>query len=255
MRFAIVTLFPEAVTQGADMGVTGTALGNGTATLSVYNPRDACTDVHRTVDDRPFGGGPGMVMKPEPLATTVRRAVHEAGGDERPRIVLLSPQGRRFDQALASEVAATRQPLVLIAGRYEGVDERLMSGTIDEEWSIGDFVLSGGELAALAVVDAVVRLLPGVLGHPESARQDSFSDGLLDHPHYTRPETFEGQRVPPVLLSGDHARIARWRRQQALGRTFERRPELLEGRDWTDEDRALLDAYCEDRAAKTEQTG
>ncbi len=248
MRIALVTLFPEAALAAAGMGVTGTALAGGKATLSVHNPREACTDVHRTVDDRPFGGGPGMVMKAAPLAATVRGLVEQM---PTARTVLMSPQGQKFDQRLAEQVVRDGRPLVLVAGRYEGVDERLLSGTIDEEWSVGDFVLSGGELAALVVVDTVVRLLPGVLGHPDSAQQDSFSDGLLDHPHYTRPEEFEGQRVPPVLLSGDHARIARWRKQQALGRTLERRPELLEGRELNDEEKALLEAYTSDRETAT----
>ncbi|MFK7886170.1 MAG: tRNA (guanosine(37)-N1)-methyltransferase TrmD [Gammaproteobacteria bacterium] len=239
-NFALVTLFPEAVKAAAGMGVTGSALERGTATLSLYNPREQCTDVHRTVDDRPFGGGPGMVMKAEPLEKAIAAARQDCPKGS--KVVLMSPQGKRFDQALAEESAA--QPgLILVAGRYEGVDERLMDEAIDEEWSVGDFVLSGGELAALSVMDAVIRLLPGVLGHPESAQQDSFSNGLLDHPHYTRPDTHNGRSVPPVLLSGDHAKIARWRLKQALGRTWERRPDLLDARGVNEDEKALLDEY------------
>ncbi|MFK8015574.1 MAG: tRNA (guanosine(37)-N1)-methyltransferase TrmD [Gammaproteobacteria bacterium] len=240
MKISVVTLFPDAVEAAAGMGVTGSALARGDAELAVINPRDDCTDVHRTVDDRPFGGGPGMVMKAAPLASAIARA--RAQMPVGVKTVLLSPQGRRFDQSLAREVAAG-DGVILIAGRYEGVDERLMNEEIDEEWSIGDFVLSGGELAALVVIDAVVRLVPGVLGHPDSAQEDSFSDGLLDHPHYTRPEEFDGRKVPAELVSGDHGLIAKWRLKQALGRTFERRPELLEARGLTDNERALLDEY------------
>jgi tRNA (guanine37-N1)-methyltransferase len=239
-RFGVVTLFPDAVETAAGIGVTGSALERGTATLSLYNPRDWCSDVHRTVDDRPFGGGPGMVMKAEPLDKAIAQARTDC--PQGSKVVLMSPQGRRFDQALAAE-AAGQPGLILVAGRYEGVDERLMDETIDEEWSIGDFVLSGGELAALSVMDAVIRLLPGVLGHPESAQQDSFSNGLLDHPHYTRPDRYEGRSVPPVLLSGDHAKIARWRLKQALGRTWERRPDLLDARGVNEEEKSLLDEY------------
>ncbi|MEM6640804.1 MAG: tRNA (guanosine(37)-N1)-methyltransferase TrmD [Pseudomonadota bacterium] len=244
MRFDVVTLFPSEVASAAGIGVTGSAFSRGLASLEVHNPRDACHDAHRAVDDRPFGGGPGMVMRAEPLATTIRGIRDRVPGA---RAVLMSPQGRRFDQGLARRIAEEQRPVLLIAGRYEGVDERLMDDVIDEEWSVGDVVLSGGELAALVVMDAVIRLLPGVLGHPESAAQDSFSSGLLDCAHYTRPEAFEGTQVPSVLLSGDHAKIARWRHQQALGRTYERRPDLLARRVLTDDERDLLDAYRRDK--------
>ena len=243
MKISVITLFPDAVEAAAGMGVTGSALQRGAASLAVFNPRDDCTDVHRTVDDRPFGGGPGMVMKAQPLASAIRRA--KADMPAGTKTVLSSPQGKPFNQSLARDVA-TGEGVILVAGRYEGVDERLMDAEIDEEWSIGDFVLSGGELAALVVIDAVVRLVPGVLGHPDSAQEDSFSDGLLDHPHYTRPEEFDGRKVPAVLVSGDHALIAKWRSKQALGRTFERRPELLETRELTQNERALLDEYREE---------
>lgn len=246
MKITVVTLFDDAVLAAAGIGVTGSALQNGTVQLSVVNPRDECTDAHRSVDDRPFGGGPGMVMKVAPLERAIRRARRDMPPGA--KTILLSPQGRRFDQALARETAAG-PGVILVAGRYEGVDERLLDLAIDEEWSIGDYVLSGGELAALVVIDAVVRLVPGVLGHPDSAREDSFTDGLLDHPHYTRPEHYEGHTVPPVLVSGDHALIARWRLKQALGRTFERRPDLLDVRELDDNERSLLEEYRQESAA------
>jgi tRNA (guanine37-N1)-methyltransferase len=223
LRFDVITLFPEQFRIFADEGVIARALRQGIATMALWNPRDFTTDVHRTVDDRPYGGGPGMVMRPEPLAQAIEAA---RGEDPHVRVGCLSPQGRRLDQAAVRELAG-RDRLILVCGRYEGIDERVMETHVDEEWSIGDFVLSGGEPAAAVMIDAVVRLLPGVLGHELSAEQDSFSDGLLDCPHYTRPETWRGQTVPDVLLSGDHARVARWRREQALARTRERRPDLL----------------------------
>jgi len=251
MKMTVVTLFPDAVMAAAGIGVTGSAVQSGIAQLAVVNPRDDCTDAHRSVDDRPFGGGPGMVMKVAPLERAIQRA--RGGMPAGVKTVLLSPQGRRFDQALARETAAG-PGVILVAGRYEGVDERLMDLAIDDEWSIGDFVLSGGELAALVVIDAVVRLLPGVLGHPDSAREDSFTDGLLDHPHYTRPEKYEGHTVPQVLLSGDHALIARWRLKQALGRTFERRPDLLDGRELNENERLLLEEYRQETGATSQST-
>ncbi|MBM4197147.1 MAG: tRNA (guanosine(37)-N1)-methyltransferase TrmD [Gammaproteobacteria bacterium] len=240
MQIGIVTLFPQMVRAALDVGVCGRALNRGIATVSTTDPRDHATDVHRTVDDRPFGGGPGMVLKYEPLARAIAAArsnVPEGG-----RTIFLSPQGRRFDQAIANELS--RLPgFVLVAGRYEGFDERLHEALADEELSVGDFVLSGGEVAALAVVDAVLRLLPGALGDETSAAQDSFGDGLLDCPHYTRPEVVAGRMVPAVLVGGDHAAIARWRRKQALGRTWLRRPDLLAGRDWKQGEKALLEEY------------
>ena len=226
MRIQVVTLFPEEFRPLVDLGVTGRAIREGRVRLDILNPRDFATDRHRTVDDRPYGGGPGMVMAVEPLRSTIRAAREQAGGPA--RVALMSPQGRVLDQAGARELAG-REELILVCGRYEGIDERLIELEIDEEWSIGDYVLSGGELAAAVLIDAVTRLLPGVLGHEQSAEQDSFTDGLLDCQHYTRPETVEGKGVPPVLLSGDHGAIERWRRKQSLGRTWLRRPDLLEG--------------------------
>ena len=244
MHFAVVTLFPEMVSTIAEFGVVGRARRNGIVSLDCENPRDHTSDVHRTVDDRPYGGGPGMVMKYEPLAGALAAARSRA--PEGSPVVYLSPQGRVFDQATATRYAAL-PGLVLLAGRYEGVDERLIEAHVDEELSLGDFVLSGGEIAAMAVIDAVVRLLPGVLGDDESAEQDSFVGGLLDCPHYTRPEDVDGRRTPEVLLSGDHAEIARWRLKQALGRTYERRPDLIRKLELTDEQRALLDDYLKEQ--------
>ena len=224
----------------AEFGVVGRAQRNGLVSLGLENPRNHTSDVHRTVDDRPYGGGPGMVMKYEPLADAIAAAKKRSPAGS--PVVYLSPQGRVFDQAVARRYAEL-PGLILLAGRYEGVDERLIESQVDEELSLGDFVLSGGEVAAMAVIDAVVRLLPGVLGDDESAVQDSFTEGLLDCPHYTRPEAVDGRDVPAVLLSGDHAEIARWRMKQALGRTYERRPELIDKLDLTDEQREFLDNY------------
>jgi tRNA (guanine37-N1)-methyltransferase len=228
----------------AEFGVVGRARRKGLVDVEFENPRDHTSDVHRTVDDRPYGGGPGMVMKYEPLAGALTAARSRA--PEGSPVVYLSPQGRVFDQATATRYAAL-PGLILLAGRYEGVDERLIEAQVDEELSLGDFVLSGGEVAAMAVIDAVVRLLPGVLGDDESAAQDSFVEGLLDCPHYTRPEEIDGRRTPDVLLSGDHAEIARWRLKQALGRTYERRPDLIEKLELTDEQRALLDDFLKEQ--------
>ncbi len=240
MRFDVITLFPEMIDHASRFGVTGRALEKGLAELELWNPRDYTHDRHRTVDDRPYGGGPGMVMKVQPLRDAIRDARES---DPRPAVVIcLSPQGRRLDQVAVTRLAARRR-LILVAGRYEGIDERLVDAEVDEEWSIGDYVLSGGELAALVVIDAVTRLLPGVLHHRESARRDSHVDGLLDHPHYTRPEEVDGRRVPPVLLGGDHGAIERWRLKQALGRTWLRRPDLLAGRSLTETQRALLEEF------------
>ena len=244
MRFDVVTLFPEMVATIAEFGVVGRARRNGLIDVDFENPRDHTSDVHRTVDDRPYGGGPGMVMKYEPLAGALAAARSRA--PEGSPVVYLSPQGRVFDQATATRYAAL-PGLILLAGRYEGVDERLIEAHVDEELSLGDFVLSGGEIAAMAVIDAVVRLLPDVLGDDESAAQDSFVEGLLDCPHYTRPEEIDGRRTPDVLLSGDHAEIARWRLKQALGRTYERRPDLIEKLELTDEQRALLDDFLKEQ--------
>lgn len=236
----VVTLFPDMVSKVTEFGVVGRAVARGILSIGYQNPRDFAGDVHRTVDDRPYGGGPGMVMKHGPAAAAVEAAKAEVPPGV--PVVCLTPQGPVFDQATARRYAAL-PGLVLLAGRYEGIDERLIESHVDEELSLGDFVLSGGEMAAMAVVDATVRLLPGVLGDDESAMQDSFMDGLLDYPHYTRPEEVAGRRVPEVLLSGDHARIARWRHQQALGRTFVRRPDLFEKLKLTKEQQQLLDEY------------
>ncbi len=242
-RYGIVTLFPEMFQALSGHGVSGRAIRRGLAELLLFNPRDFTRDPHRTVDDRPYGGGPGMVMRYQPLADAVA-AAKEALGQETP-VLLLSPQGRVLDQPAARELVG-RERMILVAGRYEGIDERVVQELVDEEWSIGDYVTSGGELPAMVMLDAVIRLLPGALGHEQSAEQDSFSgEGLLDCPHYTRPERIAGRRVPEVLLSGDHAAIARWRRMQALGRTFRRRPERLRRLELSDEDRRLLQEFLE----------
>lgn len=237
MRIDVVTLFPGMFKVLTDYGVTGRAITRGVMDLGYWNPRDYSQDVHRTVDDRPYGGGPGMVLMIGPLREAIRRARH--AGETPARVIYLSPQGRRLDQQGLRELAA-RERIVLVCGRYEGVDERLISAEVDEEWSIGDYVLSGGELAAMVMIDGITRLLPEALGHAASAEQDSFVEGLLDHPHYTRPEDVDGMRVPPVLLSGDHNAIRRWREKQALGRTWLRRPDLLEQLDLDMEQQQLL---------------
>jgi len=240
VRIDVVTLFPDLVNCVSGCGVTGRAVERGILDLHCWNPRDYTEDRHRTVDDRPYGGGPGMVMKVEPL----RRAIHDARQADTvpPLVVYMSPQGRRLDQDAVQRLADLPR-LILIAGRYEGIDERLVELEVDEEWSIGDYVLSGGELAAMVVIDACARLLPGALGDEDSAQQDSFMTGLLDCPHYTRPEVYEGRGVPQVLLGGHHAEIERWRRKQALGRTWQRRPDLLEHRVLDEADQRLLDEY------------
>ncbi|WP_027148017.1 tRNA (guanosine(37)-N1)-methyltransferase TrmD [Methylobacter tundripaludum] len=237
MRFDVVTLFPEMVAMAASYGVTGRAIERKIVSLSVWNPRDYTHDRHRTVDDRPYGGGPGMVMKYQPLHDAVSDA-KKAGG-ETSKVVYLSPQGKPITQALLAEACKVSQ-LILVAGRYEGIDERFVELDCDDEWSIGDYVISGGELAALVVIDAVTRLLPGVLGDEDSAQQDSHSDGLLDCPHFTRPEQIEEHSVPEVLLGGNHADIDRWRMKQALGRTWQRRPDLLEKKNLSTEQENLL---------------
>jgi len=240
MRIDVVTLFPEMLDAVTESGITRRAVERGLLAVGRWNPRDFTCDRHRTVDDRPYGGGPGMVMMVEPLREAIRAAKRQA--PEGAPVIHLSPQGRVLDQAGLRELAAL-PGMVLVASRYEGVDERLVAAEIDQEWSIGDYVLSGGELAAMVIIDGVTRLLPGALGHEDSAEQDSFADGLLDHPHYTRPEVFEGEAVPRVLLSGDHAAIRRWRRKQALGRTWLRRPDLLERMTLDDEQRSLLQEF------------
>lgn len=246
MKVQVVSIFPELVRSVTDVGVVGRAVERGILSVGYCNPREYAQDVHRTVDDRPYGGGPGMVMKYAPLAAAIRAAKSDAGSQA--PVICLSPQGRVFDQAEARRLAQL-PGMVLLAGRYEGIDERLIETEIDEELSLGDFVLSGGEIAAMAVIDAVARLLPGVLGDAESADQDSFMKGLLDHPHYTRPEEIAGQRVPGVLLSGDHARIARWRYKQALGRSFLRRPDLVRKLGLDKEQQRLLDEFLREQDA------
>ncbi len=244
MQFDVVTLFPPMFDAVTECGVTGRARDKGLYQLVLWNPRDFAANSYRTVDDRPYGGGPGMVMMAEPLAKALAaaRQRQKSSGVSEPRVIYLSPQGRLLHHELV--MALAREPgLVLLAGRYEGVDERLIRNSVDEEISIGDYVLSGGELAAMVVMDCVVRQLPGVLGDAESANQDSFVNGLLDCPHYTRPEVYDGDAVPAVLLSGNHAEIGRWRLKQALGRTWQRRPDLLERRVLSDEERALLEEF------------
>ena len=237
MRFDVITLFPEMVKQSAACGVTGKAIENEIVTLNVWNPRDYTQDRHKTVDDRPFGGGQGMVMKYQPLHDAVTVAKINAQNDC--KVVYLSPQGKPLTQALLSEVSQLSQ-LILVAGRYEGVDERFIQHDCDEEWSLGDYVISGGELTALIVIDAVTRLLPNVLGNQQSALQDSHSDGLLDYPQFTRPEMVDKNAVPDVLLSGHHADIERWRMKQALGRTWQKRPDLLKKKTLSAEQERLL---------------
>jgi tRNA (guanine37-N1)-methyltransferase len=242
LRLDVLTLFPEMFAALTGSGIPRKALEAGAWELQAWNPRDFTEDVHRTVDDRPYGGGPGMVMLAKPLeaAIAAAKARQRAAGAASSRVIYLSPQGKPLTQRRVEELAAGEAALVLLCGRYEGVDERLIERCVDEEISIGDFVVSGGELPAMLLIDAMVRHLPGALNHAASAAQDSFSDGLLDCPHYTRPEVYEGVRVPEVLLSGNHERIRRWRLEQSLARTLRRRPDLLEDRALTKEETQLL---------------
>lgn len=248
MRIGAVTIFPDMFRAITDYGVTSRAVSAGLLQLVTVNPREFTSDRHRTVDDRPYGGGPGMVMKPEPLQAALDSAVEAVGGSA--RIIYLSPQGRLLDQSTV-EALAQETALVLLSGRYEGVDERVIEARVDDEISIGDYVLSGGELASMVLVDAVVRQIPGVLGHSQSAAEDSFADGLLDCPHYTRPERFQDRPVPEVLLQGDHERIRRWRLKASLQRTLARRPDLLEGRDLSKEEQELLAEIREEQSGAT----
>lgn len=240
MRLGVISLFPTMFDAVTEYGVTGRAVSQGILSLDYWNPRDFTRDKHRTVDDRPYGGGPGMVMKVAPLNDAIDAAKQELGQDT--KVIYLSPQGKQLDQQALNQMAS-RDKMILVAGRYEGIDERLIEKQIDEEWSIGDYVLSGGELAAMVLIDGVARLLPGVLGDENSAEQDSFMDGLLDCPHYTRPETLFDQSVPKVLLGGDHEAIRKWRLKQSLGRTWLRRPDLLAKSTLTDEQQALLEEF------------
>ncbi|WP_043529217.1 tRNA (guanosine(37)-N1)-methyltransferase TrmD [Litchfieldella xinjiangensis] len=253
MWIGVVSLFPEMFDAITQHGVTGRAVQQGLLDLEFWNPREYATDRHRTVDDRPYGGGPGMLMKVATLRGAIadaRKRAEVATG--RPaKVIYLSPQGRPLDQRGVQELAAGG-PLVVVAGRYEGIDERVVESDVDEEWSIGDYVLSGGELPAMVLIDAAARLVPGVLGHQDSAVEDSFNDGLLDCPHYTRPEVIEGKAVPEVLLSGNHAAIRRWRLKQSLGRTWLKRPDLLEGRALDREQQSLLDEFIAEYATQAE---
>jgi len=244
LSIGVISLIPQMMDVLRTGGVTARAMEAELLRLQVWNPRDFTSDRHRTVDGRPYGGGPGMVMLVEPLKRAIEAARSALGSDA--HRVYLSPQGRRMNQQDVAALAE-RERLVLICGRYEGVDERLVESEIDEELSLGDFVLSGGEIAVIALIDAMARLIPGALGHEDSAKEDSFADGLLDCPHYSRPEVVDGRRVPEVLLSGDHAAIRRWRLTQALGRTFLRRPDLLQGRTLDEEQQALLEEYLYER--------
>ena len=254
LQFDVVTIFPAMFDAVAEAGVIGRAREKGIYQLVAWNPRDFAQNAYRTVDDRPYGGGPGMVMMAEPVGRAVAAAKQrqKSAGVRKPRVIHLTPQGRLLNHRVVMELAG-QQGLVLLAGRYEGVDERV-TREIDDEISLGDYVLSGGELAAMVLIDCIVRQLPGVLGDAQSAMQDSFVNGLLDCPHYTRPEAFEGQQVPPVLLSGNHADISRWRLKQALGRTWQRRPDLLEQRVLTDDERRLLEEFKREMS-KQEQSG
>ncbi|OZG70644.1 tRNA (guanosine(37)-N1)-methyltransferase TrmD [Hahella sp. CCB-MM4] len=238
MYFGIVTLFPESMRAVTDQGVVGKAVKSGLVQVNTWNPRDYAADNYRTVDDRPYGGGPGMLMKVEPVVAAIDAARNAAPPGS--KTVYLSPQGRPIRQEMLRS-AASLPGLVMLCGRYEGVDERVIEREVDEEWSLGDFVLSGGEIAAMAVVDGVARLVPGVLGHHESAEQDSFENGWLDCPHYTRPEVYQGRKVPEVLLSGNHEKIRRWRLEQSIRRTLERRPDLLEGRTLSKEESEIVE--------------
>lgn len=247
MKFEIVTLFPEMFAAITDYGVSGRAVKKGLIELGYTNPREFTRDVHRTVDDRPYGGGPGMLMLVEPLLAAIASARQrlESAGVAQPKVIYVSPQGRPFNQQAALEFSA-RQGMVFLCGRYEGIDERVIEMAVDEEWSIGDYVLSGGELPVMSMIDATVRLLPGVLGHQDSAAEDSFFQGLLDCPHYTRPEIYDGREVPKVLMSGHHGEIRRWRLQQSLGRTWQRRPDLLAERELTAAEQKLLQEYLDE---------
>ena len=246
MDLHVISIFPEMFSAITDQGVIGRAIKQNVLSLTTYNPRDYADDKHSTVDARPYGGGPGMVMMPEPMVKVINAA--KAQAKDKPKVVYLSPQGKCFNHQAAQRFSE-QSSLILLAGRYEGVDQRVIDECVDEEWSIGDYVLSGGELPAMVMIDAIARLLPDSLGNSESAEQDSFVQGLLDCPHYTRPETFvfdrdtgneNAQSVPAVLLSGDHKAIDKWRMKQALGRTWLSRPELLESIELSDEQQKLL---------------
>ncbi len=239
MRIDVITLFPEMVEQVVKYGVVGRAADQSLISLECWNPRNYTLDKHRTVDDRPYGGGPGMLMKVQPLEETIQ-AVREK--NPQAQLVYLSPQGKPVDQDMLAKQINTGS-VIFLCGRYEGIDERLVQQEVDQEWSIGDYIISGGELAAMVCIDAMTRLIPGALGHEQSAQQDSFSDGLLDHPHYTRPEEYKGMKVPEVLMNGNHRHIEDWRERQSLGRTWQRRPDLLELKVLDDRQLALLNDF------------
>jgi tRNA (guanine37-N1)-methyltransferase len=246
MWIGVVSLFPDMFRAISENGVTGRAIKNNLLSIQCWNPRDFTFDKHRTVDDRPYGGGPGMLMMVQPLRDAImaaKQAAADAGHEA--KVIYLSPQGKRLDHSNAQSLSSS-EALILVAGRYEGIDERVIETLVDEEWSVGDYVLSGGELPAMILIDAVVRFVPGVLGHTQSAEQDSFADGLLDCPHYTRPEVLDGKQVPSVLLSGDHEKIRLWRLKQSLLRTKQRRPDLLNNLALTDEQAKLLAALESD---------
>lgn len=243
LKIAVISIFPDMFKAIADFGVSGRAFKKGLVELKVWTPRDFAHDRHSTVDERPFGGGPGMVMMVQPLRDAIQAAKAWAG--ESAKVIYLSPQGQTLTQKGVEQLVGYPN-VVLVAGRYEGIDERLLDTVIDEEWSVGDYVLSGGELPAMVLIDAITRLVPGALGHELSAEQDSFTEGLLDCPHYTRPEEFEGLRVPDVLVSGNHEKIRRWRLKQALGRTWLKRPDLLQNKQLTEEQRKLLTEFRRD---------
>ncbi|MEP1743626.1 MAG: tRNA (guanosine(37)-N1)-methyltransferase TrmD [Kangiellaceae bacterium] len=246
--FKAITLFPEMFSAVTDYGVVGRAVKSDLVELDCINPREFTQDKHRTVDDRPYGGGPGMLMKVEPLDKAVKFAKNQCrDSGSNVKVIYLSPQGQKLNQSLVRELAQ-EQELILLCGRYEGVDQRLIEQLVDMEISVGDFVLSGGELAAMSLIDAVTRVLPSVLGHEESAEADSFEDGLLDHPHYTRPESYQGKVVPPVLLGGDHKKIALWRLKQRLGNTWLKRPDLLEKKNLSESELKLLDDFKNERS-------
>ena len=251
MRFDVITLFPEMFDAITRYGVTGRATEQGKSVLKTWNPREFTSDKHRSVDDRPYGGGPGMLMLAEPLAQAIATAKQSQAqtGVVKSCVIHLSPQGRQLTHEVVKELLERNDGLILLASRYEGVDERLIRQQVDEELSIGDYVLSGGELAAMVLIDSLVRHLPGVLGDAESAQQDSFVAGLLDCPHYTRPKIFEGEGIPEVLLSGHHAEIEKWRLKQALGRTWQRRPDLLTQRQLTKQEARLLAEYQQEQAS------
>ncbi len=243
-QFDVVTLFPRMLDAITEWGISGRARDRRCYEVVTWNPRDYAQDAYRTIDDRPYGGGPGMVMLVEPLEKAIAAARQRqlSSGVERSRVVCLTPQGRVLDHQLVAELAGL-QGLVLVAGRYEGIDERLMERAVEQEVSVGDYVVSGGELPAMLLMDSIIRQLPGALGDPQSAQQESFVQGMLDCPHYTRPEVYEGMRVPEVLLSGNHAVIERWRLRNALGRTWQRRPDLLARLELTDLQKVLLDDF------------